>query len=199
MAIKFDIHSIPNAAGKGTPQAFVRLLPEQKLSLDELADRIQRSSTVTRADILAVLSDLRQVATEQLSSRGSFYLPEIGYFTLQAATHPTEAVPVERLKGDFISVRNIKFRPEQRFLQQVRQRTHFVRLKGSTLSADYSEAELRQKISDYLAQGDGTLTAKALRLHFGLSRYKTEKWLEYFVSTGFLKKTGSRHSPVYLR
>lgn len=198
MAIKFDIHSINNAAGEDKQQPFVKLLPEKALTAEEIAQRIERACTVTQSDIVAVLSALSRLAASELSEKGSFHLPAIGYFTLQAVAHPTDAVPTEKLEGSHVGVRNIKFQPERTLLSKVKDQAKFARLKGTTQSMPYEEAELRQKITAYLTSGEGILTSKAMRLHFGLSSYMAAKWLAHFVSTGFLRKLGSKHAPVYV-
>ena len=198
MAIKFDIHSINNAAGEDKQQPFVKLLPAKAISDEEIAQRIEQACTVTQSDIVAVLSALSRLAAEELSEKGAFHLPAIGYFTLQAATHDTDNVPVEKLKGNYIGVRNIKFQPEQTWLNKVRSHAKFARLKGTTQSMSYEEDELRQKMSAFLTSGDGTITCKAMRFHFGLSQYMATKWLAHFVSTGFLRKLGSKHAPIYV-
>lgn len=197
MAIKFDIRSIQNAVGKGEERKFVKLLPQKPITTDEITEAIEYACTATRGDVMQVLMQLRSIAVRELSERGAFYLPQIGYFTLQADTHTTEKVTTEQMRGNFVGVRNIKFRPERSFLQTVRKETRFTRRQGGMPQQTYDEATLLAKVTDYLHAHDNILTNRVIREVFGLSYYAAQKWLAHFVDTGVLKKVGTRHAPVY--
>ena len=71
MAIKIDIHSIANANGTGTPQPFVKMIPEPARTAEELEEEIQRNCTLTRSDVRAVLTALHDIVGRDLAERGT--------------------------------------------------------------------------------------------------------------------------------
>lgn len=111
MTIKMDVHSIANAGGGGAELRYVKLLPAPVRSRAQLKEAISHRCTLTGSDVEAVLSALRDAALEDLSQRGRFYLPEIGYLTVSASVKLPRGVTVEKVKGNYVGVRNIRFRP----------------------------------------------------------------------------------------
>lgn len=197
MSIKMDVHSIGNAGGGGAELRYVRLLPDAVRSRDRLKEDVCHSCSLTGGDVEAVLSALYDAALHDLSQGGRFYLPGIGYFTVRASVRLPRNVPVEKVKGNYVSVRGFRFKPERSLLVAVRAKARFIRLKGTTLSRRYTVEEMKTAFTSYLKQ-HGTMTRRTVQMQFSLTVYSARKWLRYFVDAGIIKKTGHKNAPVYM-
>lgn len=100
------------------------------------------------------------------------------------------------MRADYLSVRNIRFRPDATLLKEVRKGVLFERATFTTKSANLTEDELKEKIILYFATNN-CLTRRAMEKEFGLRPTIALKRLRHFTETGLLKKEGSRNSPVY--
>ena len=196
MKIKMDVHSIRNAGGDGAELRFVKLLPAPTRSRVELKEAISHRCTLTGGDIEAVLSALRDAALTDLSQGGCFYLPEIGYFTVTAAVKLPQDVSIEKVKGNYVCVRNIRFRPERSLLVAVRRKARFQRMKGTTMSRRYTAAEMEAALKTYLATTN-FISRRDMQQEFSLTLYSARKWLNYFVGAGLIERVGLKNAPVY--
>lgn len=181
MAIKIDIHSIENAQGSGTKQSFVRLIPQPARTAEELEEAIQQSCTLTRSDIRAVLTSLRDVIGHDLAERGTFHLPQIGYLTLRLANNYPKDADITKLKGNYVGVRGIRFRPEEKLLQEVRHAARFSRLDGTTVSRQWTADALRADLTAYLRTAR-FVTCRTLQQRYHLTRYTAARWLRQFTA-----------------
>ena len=198
MTIKMDVHSIANAGGGGAELRYVKLLPAPVRSRAQLKEAISHRCTLTGSDVEAVLSALRDAALEDLSQRGRFYLPEIGYLTVSASVKLPRGVTVEKVKGNYVGVRNIRFRPERRLLVEIRRKARFERLKGTTVSCRYTAAEMETELKACLAQRH-FISRRVMQQWFSLTAYSARKWLRHFVDAGLIERTGLRNAPVYVQ
>ena len=144
MSIKYEIHSIKNAKGTGKEQEFVRIFENQPQTDRQLESYIQDSCSLTKGDIQATLMTLRDCMIRELSHGNRFHIPEIGYFSLSVDLNLPDGKPLEKVRGDDISVRNIKFRPDAELLSEVKKNVRFERAKFSSKSRQYTEEELRR-------------------------------------------------------
>lgn len=196
MEIKYEIHTINNSQGTGKERVYVQLQTGAPLSAHALEGLIQDASSATRGDVKAVMAALCSLAKSELSAGNRFYLPEIGYLSLAVGNVPPEKKRGGRITGRDIYVRGINFKPEARFLKEIKTATHFVKSEQSTLSARYDEDELWTKVEEYLSR-ERYLTRADLVRHFGLSQYMAGRWLARFVAAGRLVKDGTSHYPLY--
>lgn len=104
--------------------------------------------------------------------------------------------PIDKVCGDYISVRNIKFRPDATMLQEVKNNVSFERADFSSKSSKYTEEEMLEKIKGFLATNH-CINRRDMELQFGLRQSVALKWLKHFTEIGVLKKDGARNSPVY--
>lgn len=196
MKIKMDVHSITNAGGDGAELRYVKLLPTPIRSRDELKEAISHRCTLTGGDIEAVLSALRDAALTDLSQGGRFYLPEIGYLTVSAAVKLPKGMNIEKVKGNYVCVRNIRFRPERSLLVTVRRKARFQRMKGTTVSRRYAENEMEIALKAYLATHN-FISRRDMQQEFSLTIYSARKWLNHFLDVGLIERIGLKKAPVY--
>lgn len=94
MSIKYEIHGIKNAKGEGKEQKYVHLFAREPQSDRALEEDIQASCSLTKADVRAAFSALRDHMVRALASGSRFHLPGVGYFSLSVgSTLPTTCPP----------------------------------------------------------------------------------------------------------
>ena len=82
MSIKYEIHGIKNAKGEGKEQKYVHLFAREPQSDCALEEDIQANCSLTKADVRAAFSALRDHMVRALASGSRFHLPGVGYFSL---------------------------------------------------------------------------------------------------------------------
>lgn len=196
MSIKYEVQHIENAVGSGKARSFIRLHQGAAMTTEQLADKIAESSTLTQADVKAVMSELCHYAKEELKMGNRFYLPEIGYLSLSVGNTPPDKLPHGKITGKDIYVRNVDFKPEAKFLNEIKREVRFEKSHYVSKSVNYGEEDLWPKVEAYLVE-NRYLTRHIMRIVFGLSKYKAAQWLERFVDDGRLMKNGTSHQPLY--
>lgn len=109
-----------------------QIVQEGVIGLNELADEIQTTSTVTRADILAVLADLENVIAKTLRNGKGVKLGDLGSF------RPTIKGRGVEEKADYESslIRkvNVVFIPSTKMKYNLSPKNPFVQFKNVTLN-----------------------------------------------------------------
>ena len=196
MELKYDIYTIANSQGTGENRQYVRLVQHEPMTAKELEASIQDRCSLTKGDVAAVLSELRDLCVQAFAEGRRFYLPEIGYFSLAAGLEMPESNPDKKITGKEVRITGINFRPEASLLQEVKRKVHFVRSEYEHQSNQYTEEKLLHKIKKYL-QENRYMTCRIMRSHFGLTQYTAQKWLNHFCEEGILVKDGTPRSPIY--
>ncbi len=196
MELKYDLYTINNSQGTGENRQYVRLVQYEPMTETQLEEKIQNRCSLTKGDVAAVLSELRDIAVSEFQMGRRFYIPEIGYFSLSASLEMPEEHPDKKITGKEVRLTGINFRPEASFLQEVQRGLHFVRSRYSNQSTQYTEEKMLAKIKAYL-QENRYITCKMMRLLFGLTQYTAQKWLNLFCDKGILVKDGTPHAPIY--
>lgn len=119
MSIKYEIHGIKNAKGEGKEQKYVHLFAREPQSDCALEDDIQASCSLTKADVRAAFSALRDYMVRALASGSRFHIPGVGYFSLSVGLDAPDDLPSDKMRADYIRLRNIRFRPERSLLGEV--------------------------------------------------------------------------------
>lgn len=197
MELKYEIYSIANSQGSGEERKYVRLKQQKAMTASELEATIQNRCSLTKGDVAAVLTELRDIAVQEFAMGRRFYIPEIGYFSLSIGLDMPEDKPDKKITGNEVRLRGINFRPEASFLQEVNMNMrHVVRSEYTSQSRKYDKEKIWTKLQEYF-KNERYITIKLMCNQFGLSRYMAQKWLDLFISEGRIIKDGTPHSPIY--
>ena len=194
--LKYDIYTLRNSQGSGEGRPYVRILQHEPMSEKALLERIQDRCSLTRGDVAAVLAELHDIAVQEFSEGRRVFIPELGYFSLSASLEMPAENPDKKVTGREVKLTGISFRPEAKLMQELQDRTHFIRSRYSTQSTRYSEEQLLQLIKEHL-KANRYITARIMRTQFGLTKYTALKWLKHFCEEGVLVKDGAQRSPIY--
>lgn len=111
MSVKYRLIQDNRETSKYRGQWYARATVSSVVSLKQMADKIERSTTVTRSDILAVLDGLSEVMQEELLNGNRVIFDGIGSFKVGMSSKPAptaeEWTATKHLRGS-----HIVFRPE---------------------------------------------------------------------------------------
>lgn len=196
MQLKYNICTLTNAEGKGESRQYVRLMQDEHITEKQLLRKIQDRTSLTRGEVAAVLSELRDLAIHEFQMGHRFYMPGIGYFSLSASLEIPEESLDKKITGKEVRISGINFRPETGFLQDVQQDIRFIRSHKKSASIHYTEESILARIKEYL-QTHRYITSRIMQTEFGLTRYTAQKWITYFCEKGIMVKEGKRGVYTY--
>ena len=196
MSIKYEIHSICNAEGKGISRDYVRIFDHKAMSDRELAEKIQSSCSLTVGDVRAAMSTIRRYLEEELPRGNRFHIPDVGYFSLAVRANHKREDDDAKVRGSDIAVKTIRFKPDASLLTAVKRGAKFEKATFTSKSATYSEAELERLVRAFLADNP-CITRRDMEVEYKLRGAAARKWLALFTERGWLKKGGAGNSPVY--
>ncbi len=136
--------------GKWTPVAAVN----KTLSTRKIAERIEKESTVSVADIMAVLYALPHVLRDEMANGNAVKLDGIGSFALTVQCHKTGVDSAEKV-DPYKQITNIKvqFRPEKETILVAGEK----KMQTTLVANDITWVELQEKKGTKNAEG-GTNT-----------------------------------------
>ena len=196
MAIKYEIHYLPNAGGNDETRRFAHIFEEPAMSDKQMIERIAKHSCLGEGEVSAVLMRIRDIIEEDLKDGRRVNIPEIGYLSLSADLTMDDLKPDSKVRADYVSVKGIKFRPNADLLKQVKHHTHFEKSQYTSRSYPFSEDTLKEKIKEYL-KVHRSINRRTLEMEFHIRKQTALNWLKKLVDSGFLIKEGSRTAPVY--
>ena len=137
--------------GKWTPVAAV----SKTLSTRKLAEHIEKESTVSVADVMAVLYALPHVLRDAMANGYSAKLDGIGSFALTVQCHKTGVDRAEEV-DPYTQITNVKvqFRPEKESIQVAGAK----KMQTSLVANDLTWVELQEKKGTKNAGGTTTPT-----------------------------------------
>ena len=137
--------------GKWTPVAAV----SKTLSTRKLAEHIEKESTVSVADVMAVLYALPHVLRDAMANGYSAKLDGIGSFALTVQCHKTGVDRAEEV-DPYTQITNVKvqFRPEKESIQVAGMK----KMQTSLVANDLTWVELQEKKGTKNAGGTTTPT-----------------------------------------
>ena len=198
MSILYDWYE--NANDQDKPQEERRLHPRAVLNgqtdTEDLCRQISRRSTVSRADVMAVLSGLSEVMAEALSDGQRVHLDGIGYFwpTLESVTPVRHDTPQ---KSHNVRLKSIRFRADKDLRQQFRiEGVHQVENNGrrtTSLTTDQAMSALRTYFTDH-----PVLTRRDFQRLLGLSSTTARLHLQRLRQAGLLQNIGTPRQPMYI-
>ena len=106
-------------------------------TFEQLAEDINNSTTVTKADAMAVLASIKPFITKALLAGQSVVLQDLGRFqvTLQGKCYNAETLADKEFKpAEMIKGHKIVFRPDPRLKEEVRKEFKLQRISSEALA-----------------------------------------------------------------
>lgn len=93
----------------------VAVITDKPMETDELAQQISEASTVSKADVVAVLAALPSVMARGMNAGRSVHLQDVGYFRYTAAARKGGQETPEKVTASDVDHARVQFRPETQF------------------------------------------------------------------------------------
>ena len=197
MSILFEWYENVNDLQK--PEEERRLHPRPVLTMPmetkDLADRIEQASTMSRGDIVGVLSELARAVAYGLSQGQRVHIDGLGYFRATLAT--TE--PVYRdtpQKSQKVRIKAIRFQPEKSLLAGIPY-PGFSRMERGDHARRLEGTDIDSLLASHFADNPVLTRAQAQRL-FGLTETTARRLLRRLVDEGRLRNAGTARMPMYV-
>ncbi|HCD53443.1 MAG TPA: DNA-binding protein [Balneolaceae bacterium] len=115
MSIKYNVieRGEPGVEGGGTKKYYASTITNGTSGIDELSNRIEKISTVSGADIRAVLYSIVDVVPELLANGQIVTIGELGSFRVSISSEPSDTA--EEVSASNIKKAKILFRPGKKF------------------------------------------------------------------------------------
>ncbi len=119
----------------------VAVLTDRSMEIDEIAEQIAEVSTVSKADVLAVLNSLPSVMARGMNAGRSVHLDGIGRFRYTIGAKKGGKATPEEVTANDVERTRIHFTPEGKRVQGVMtraltHRVHWTLWTGSTVTDD---------------------------------------------------------------
>ena len=195
MAVNYEFFETPNPKGDGTKTYHPRVVSFGSISTDKLAQEIQETCTLTRADVKAVLVSLADKMAQYLSHGQKIHLDGIGYIGMSLQCKK-KICNKEDMKHAPVMFKAITFRADEELKRKMRR----VKLERSPIrqhSAEISEEGINQKLTEHFME-NAIITRSQFQDLCHLCESTAYRHIKRLMEEGKLKNVSTRHNPVYV-
>lgn len=197
MSIQFDFYNTPSPEGivdEKKVRYHARVVTKQTVDLEDIVKLIHGRSTLSVGDIMAVLSELREVVKQSLLDGNNVNLNGLGIFSLTLEA-PKDALP-DSTHAQNISVKRIEFRAEKKLRNEIKSEAHFERSRTKKHSAHISIYEVDALLVDYFEEHT-YITRQRFETLCHFTKNTALRHLKRLVDEGRLINTNTPRNPNY--
>ena len=195
MALKYEFYTNPNCSTTKKRRYHARVVPNGRVSTDQLAQEIQKSCTLTVADVKSVLIALADKLGEHLGEGRKVYLDGIGYF--QVNLHCKEEVrTMHAVRSENVEFKSVSFRADIELKKNLKMQK-IQRSKSKPHSASMTEKDIDKKLTEHFSQSP-ILTRRDFELLCMQVKSTACRILRKLVEAGKLKNISTPRNPVYV-
>lgn len=195
MALKYEFYHNPDCATTKDRKYHPRVVPNGRIANDQLAKEIQKESSLTVADVKAVLIALADKMAEHLGQGRKVYLEGIGYF--QVNLHCKEEVrTIHGVRSKNVEFKSVSFRADSDLKKSLR-KEKIQRSKIMPHSMPMTEKEIDAKLTEHFAENP-ILTRRDFEFLCLQVKSTACRRLRNLVEAGKLKNISTPRNPVYV-
>lgn len=195
MALKYEFYHNPDCAIAKDRKYHARVVPSGRISNNQLAKEIQKESSLTVADVKAVLIALADKMAEHLGQGRKVYLEGIGYF--QVNLHCKEEVrTIHGARSKNVEFKSVSFRADTDLKKSLR-KEKIQRSKIMPHSMPMTEKEIDAKLTEHFAENP-ILTRRDFEFLCLQVKSTACRRLRNLVEAGKLKNISTPRNPVYV-
>lgn len=188
MAIKFYLHETPQPnSRKGDKLVHARAINSGTIKMDEICQHISTRSTVSSADVKAVLDSFTYEIQDALEKGCHIELDDLGIFSPSVRTINQAGGKIKPM------VNGVNFRCSEKLKKDLAN-TSFSKMAQEN---SFSPEECKSRMMDYLAKNDHISAASYARIN-KCSRYQATNDLNKYIKEGVIKKIGAGTRKTYL-
>jgi len=192
MNVKYDVYKTPSEEGKESYHA--RVVPAGTVTTEDLAENIEFSTTLTKGDVVAVLSSLGYLIGKSLSEGKRVHIDGLGFFQMIVASKQVE--DPEKMRGEYVRFKSIDFRSDKKMKKNMG-KIKFTRIQKKNHSFHQTDENIEEKLSDYF-RDNVYITRSAFQEMFGFTRITAQRRINDLILKGILKREGKSNFPIYI-
>ena len=194
--IQYDFYKTPAPDGEETDDYHVRAVGGQTCTTQQVAEQIEKSTSLTTADIKAALAALSDIMLREMENGNSVQLDNVGTF------RPIIKGKVEKRKNSLKmvegEVRTVAFKPDSKMMKSLK----LVSLSKAENKGNHSEKttmeKVRQELNTYFETSSFITTAQILTLTHQ-TRSTAARIIKKLEADGFITNKGSRQRAIYVK
>ena len=195
MSIQYEFYRNPDSQGTNKKRYHARVVPNGRVSTDELAQEIQKECSLTVSDVKSVLIALADKMAEHLGEGRKVHLKDIGYF--QVNLHCKEEVrTMHAVRSETVEFKSVSFRADTNLKNNLKKQK-IRRSKNKPHSTPMTEAQMDEKLTEHFAQNP-ILTRRDFQFMCQQVRSTACRILRKMVEEGKLKNISTPRNPVYV-
>lgn len=195
MAIQYDFYRNPDSAGTNKKRYHARVISGNRVSTDQLAKEIHQESSLTVADIKAVLIALGEKLANHLGQGSKVHIEGIGQFQVNLRCKE-EVRTVHAIRSENIEFKSVSYRADNELKLHLKQQK-IQRSRTKIHSQPLTEAEIDRKLTEYFST-HSTLTRRSFQFLCAQVKTTAIRLLRKLVENGKLKNIATQRNPVYV-
>lgn len=197
MSAKFEIYENPvsKLSQKKTYQA--RIVEGRTVEQDELAELIQKRSTVNAADTIAVLTALSEVMVEVMKEGNRIHVAEVGYFSL--ALSCTDVGNSDKPDRKTIKLKTVKFQAERQLKKRLENSLKLEQSRKSSIlhSRNLTHEEITGLLTNHFKKNT-FITRRTFEELCGFKKGTALNHINRLIDEKIIRNAGTRSQPVYI-
>ncbi|MBE6275252.1 MAG: DNA-binding protein [Bacteroides sp.] len=195
MSIEYEFYRNPNSEGTNKKRYHARVISGNRISSDQIAKEIQRESSLTIADVKAVLITLGTKLAQHLGEGNKVHLEGIGSFQVNLQCKEEVRTP-HAIRSENVEFKSISYRADNELKKHLKKQK-IVRSKNKPHSMPMTDEAIDQILTEYFATNE-TLTRRQFQFHGMQVKSTALRILKKLVEEGKLKNVSTRQNPVYM-
>lgn len=196
MAISYEFYETPNPKKDGKKSYHPRTVSWHKVTTEKLAQEIQYESSLTRADVKAVLTSLADKLANHLADGQKVHLEGIGYLSVSLQCD-REIHNQEDMKRAPVMFKAVNFRADEELKKKLR-RAKMERSNIRQHSMPLTDEEIDAKLDEYFATHP-IITRRQFQ-HLCLLRDSTaHRHIRRLLEEGKLRNVNTSRNPIYMK
>ena len=195
MAIEYDFYRNPNSEGTNKKRYHARVVSNNRISTDDLAEEIQNECSLTIADVKAVLIALGDKLAKHLGEGDKVHIEGIGHF--QVNLRCKEEVRTTRaVRSENIEFKSVSFRADADLKKSLK-KEKIQRSKNKPHSKPMTEKEIDEQLTEHFSKHP-ILTRRDFEFLCMQVKSTACRILRKLVEAGKLKNISTPRNPVYV-
>lgn len=195
MAIEYDFYRNPNSEGTNKKRYHARVVSNNRISTNDLAEEIQNECSLTIADVKAVLIALGDKLAKHLGEGDKVHIEGIGHF--QVNLRCKEEVRTTRaIRSENIEFKSVSYRADNDLKKHL-QKQKIQRSQTKIHSIPMTKEEIDQALTKHFRTNE-TITRREFEILCTQMRSTAHRILQKLVENGKLRNVATAHNPVYM-
>ena len=195
MAIEYDFYRNPNSQKTNKKRYHARVVSNNRISTDDLAEEIQNECSLTIADVKAVLIALGDKLAKHLGEGDKVHIEGIGHFQVNLKCKE-EVRTTRAIRSENIEFKSVSYRADNDLKKHLRKQK-IQRSQTKIHSVTMTEEEIDQALTKHFRTNE-TITRREFEILCTQMRSTAHRILQKLGENGKLRNVATAHNPVYM-